>query len=233
MKTLDIFIPDFKKHLEALSMTTPFEFWPVVDRTVIEHWIDYAINHRYQEIKLYCRHNCDAILDKIGAPEAWPISVSVEAHYTIIKSSAMRRIWELFDMCLDTAPKNEACLIKCHHNLEKKRFEILETENRNNRLQHISRNTKIHSSVILKTPFWIGGHCSIGKNASIGPYAIIGNDCNIGSHSELSNSTVFDKVNIGSETHFKNHLIDGNMIYSRSRNLVHTPVEKKIVALRK
>lgn len=76
----------------------------------------------------------------------------------------------------------------------------------------ISHRAKVHPSVKLKAPVFIGEHCQVKPQAQIGPNAVIESNCVIDNNSTISHSLICSQSYIGEGLEIHNCIIDKNLL---------------------
>lgn len=97
----------------------------------------------------------------------------------------------------------------------------------NNENIFIGENTSIHPSTNIIGPVYIGENTSIGANSTIGPNTIIGNGCRVEANKKISESIIWDKINIQNNSTFSS--IIRNSVFMIFKNANKNTIETEIL----
>lgn len=82
----------------------------------------------------------------------------------------------------------------------------------------IAPNAEIHSTARITAPVYIGENASIEAYSTIGPNTIIGNGCTVGINCKITNSIVWDKINIHNSSDVSGVILNTQISNGKNRS---------------
>ncbi len=223
MKTLHLRIPSHAA-LEAELSAPPFALWEVADQPLLYHWLDFAVDGRFEAVCLHgpARHR-SAIEDAIAGATLWPIQQSFEVSEGHENGPA--------DFTVDHLPGSEPAPGNLASEIDWLSWHASLTRRRLNHLWDIlvpqypylirGHRTTVHPSAALEAPYWIGEGVRIEAGVRIGPGACVGNRARIGAGGSVVNSQIASGVEVLSATHFENHTVTSELIFNHQQQILH------------
>ena len=92
----------------------------------------------------------------------------------------------------------------------------------------IGINTRIHSTVKITAPAYIGENTRIGAYSTIGPNTIIGNGCKVGMNSKIISSIVWDKISVQNSSNVSGIIVNSVTQVSNCMNTDRSNAEEKV-----
>jgi mannose-1-phosphate guanylyltransferase len=80
----------------------------------------------------------------------------------------------------------------------------------------IGENTKVHATAKIIGPVYIGENTRIGAYSIVGPNTIIGNNCSLGGNNTITDTIVWNKVNIQNNSTISNAILNANCLIATS-----------------
>jgi mannose-1-phosphate guanylyltransferase len=114
---------------------------------------------------------------------------------------------------------------QAHHDILNGSYPLPEY-GKNSRGIFIGANTRIHSTAKITAPVYIGEDSRIDAYSIIGPDTIIGNHCRVGMNCKITNSIVWDKINIPSNSNISGIILNSQISNFKKRSNTEEGVQE-------
>ncbi len=219
-KTLLLNIPDTSELVHQIGEASPFCLWQVAEKPLLHHWFDFAVDKRFAVVELHCPL---PLLDKLERAVAgltlWPIEIRLQpagGEPGFLVDSLPHT-----ELGLKAARTGQDLLV--HHSwLVRQRLDrIWKTIVPDHPHYVVGRGSRIHPSVELEGPYWIGRNCHIEKGARIGPFTSIGDGAVLGEGISIEFSSVSPGIQLAPNLRFRGHQLFRDRIFNFRRGILH------------
>jgi hypothetical protein len=218
LKTWKLLAPDWAA-LDAIWRNhLPFILWPVGNQPLLAHWMDEAVRRGVDIVELYVADRPAEIRAWLGDGAYWsrqlrviPISAESEAPKDATRADHLPGLEVLH--LPDTATTLPAYWFDLQKQwLARRSKEDVTIDHLDPSGGWIGPQAKIHPSVKLTAPFWIGGRARIGRGCEIGPNALIGEGAILDGNVQVEEACVLPRTYLGRNTRLFGSAAAGNML---------------------
>ena len=214
-----LYAPDWSKLDEIWQNPNPFSLWPVGNQSLIDHWMDAAVEQCIDEVIIYTAYHPSALRDHLKDGVYWSIEVTVFS----IQSDEKAPLEAIPIIGLPKSNSAETPIDSSHmlllHWMDLNRFWLNQLRDHNVRIEikhpsggWIGPKMRIHPSATFEKPFWIQGRCEIGPKAHIGPNACIGENSIIDENASVQRSIVLPGTLVGKNVSLDHVAADGGLL---------------------
>ncbi|ADK15712.1 MULTISPECIES: sugar phosphate nucleotidyltransferase [Clostridium] len=156
-------------------------------------------------------------------PEKEIVSIEKDTYPLLLNKSYKMAAYKYTDYWIDIGTIKK--YIKAHVDiLYSNCNKLMKTKNLTNKSNIIFKNksVKIHPSVKIIGPVFIGQDCIIEANSQIGPYVVLGNNCHIGSSCNVSKSVLWDRINVHENVNLTNSVVASDCTIEKYCNITNS-----------
>ena len=216
--TWKLLAPDWASLDTVWHNAAPFVLWPVGNQPLLAHWMDEAVRRGVDIVELY-------VADRPAEVRAWiengaywsrrvrviPIGAEQQA------PSDSERIDHLPGLDPPSLPKFPEELPRHWFNLQKqwlatRSIGLATIERLHPSGGWVGPQARIHPSVRLSAPFWIGARARIGAACQIGPNALIAEGAILDDGAHVREACVLPQTYLGQNTSLIQSAAVGNLL---------------------
>jgi len=205
-KTWQLLAPDWAALDTVWHHDSPFVLWPVGNQPLLAHWMDEAVRRGVQLVELYVADRPAEIRAWIENGAYWSRRVQLIPIGTERQApSGVERIDHLPGLPPPPIPEVERDLPRFWFDLQKQWLaeRCAETVTIDRQLPSggwVGPGVRIHPSVHLTAPFWIGARVRIGPGCEIGPNALIAEGAVLDDSVQVEDACVLPRTYLGRNT---------------------------------
>ena len=219
-KTWQLLAPDWSKLDTIWQNPLPFVLWPIGSQPLLAHWLDEAVRRGFEEVELYVADRATEVKAFLRDTPYWPKKLKVISLRREADAPATAER-------MDGLPVGELCAsLPCEPGellsywlelrnawLAGRSPDEVTLETFHPAGGWVGPHAKIHRSVRLRAPFWIGARAEIGANCEIGPNAFVGEHSILDENVEVVQACVLPDTYLGKNTRlFQSAAAGGTLI---------------------
>lgn len=185
-------LPDWGRIDTSFNKELPFALWTIGEQSLLFHWLDAAVDQRFEEVLLIVADRPMEVRQTIADASLWPIEIKVESVHSIDAAHFDDIVNRLPNSPpLQTAPASGWDLLLHWHAIEQAWLLEFDAETKEfGDYVAIGKNCEIAADVKFTKPYWIGNFVSIGPGSAIGPGAVIEDGCIIAGNNRIETAHV-------------------------------------------
>ena len=209
-------LPDWGQLDTVFQKNIPFSLWTVGEQALLFHWLDAAVDQRFEEVQLFVVDRPLEVRQKVADASLWPIEIKVQS----VRSIEAVDVDDVVDRLPNSPPLKEKPvsgwdLILHWHAIEKEWLDVFDAETKEfGDYVAIGRSCEIASDVQFLKPYWIGNFVSIGPGSVIGPGAVIEDGCIIGGNNRIESAHVEAFTYLAPETDLVDAVLHQNSLWN-------------------
>lgn len=224
-RELRLLLPDYSALDVLYRSAQPFALWPVGNRLLLEHWMDWAVRENFGKVSIWTVDRPNEIRDALADGHYWSKEVNVTALRSPDDAPAGARLVTSLpgDQLPEPATAEELVTHWLKLNLDwVGQFPQAEgpvTERKHSSGAWIGPGVRIAPSARLTPPVWIGAASEVGPGSRIGPGVIIGEHCILDEDVEAQNSLILPHSYAGAHIGLKDLIIDGGVLINTAHGV--------------